>query len=288
MCAQHIERKCEKCGWGLPLMEKRRRKVSGGVRAISSAGTITAPRAVSNTALAASLVLPPLPSNAPVPPAPSSARRIVHSQHLPNRRRPPPNGAANPAARAARLAPHPVPPVPSPEQLAAERPLLEMPTEDCRRPAKRARRDSGPGAGASGSPSPSTGSSSVTTNTPSTSRANSPDHANSVTRPWKAVYSERLIIERNWRKGLCSVQVFTGHTDAVTCLQVDENMPHPSFPVMMSGSWDRTVRIWNLESGEVVGVLRGHLRGIRALQFDSSKLITVRFYPIISLVLSLI
>jgi len=27
MCGQHIDRKCEKCGWGLPLLERRRLKV---------------------------------------------------------------------------------------------------------------------------------------------------------------------------------------------------------------------------------------------------------------------
>jgi len=29
MCEQHIERKCEKCGWGLPLLSERRRRVPG-------------------------------------------------------------------------------------------------------------------------------------------------------------------------------------------------------------------------------------------------------------------
>ena len=27
MCGQHIDRKCEKCGWGLPLLERKRLKV---------------------------------------------------------------------------------------------------------------------------------------------------------------------------------------------------------------------------------------------------------------------
>ena len=30
MCGQHIERKCEKCGWGLPALERRRLKVELG------------------------------------------------------------------------------------------------------------------------------------------------------------------------------------------------------------------------------------------------------------------
>lgn len=94
------------------------------------------------------------------------------------------------------------------------------------------------------------------------------------TRPWKLVYCERLAIERNWRRGTCVATVLSGHTDSITCLQVAEDLPHPAFPVLMTGSWDRSVRIWNLETGKEVGVLRGHTRGVRALQFDALKLVT--------------
>ncbi|KAH3683530.1 hypothetical protein WICPIJ_005499, partial [Wickerhamomyces pijperi] len=30
-------------------------------------------------------------------------------------------------------------------------------------------------------------------------------------RPWKAVYSERFTVERNWRKGLYKIKRFEGH-----------------------------------------------------------------------------
>lgn len=105
------------------------------------------------------------------------------------------------------------------------------------------------------------------------SRPSSPPPA-LLTKPWKSVYTERLVIERNWRKGSCSVSVMEGHTDAVTCLQFDETLSSPAFPVLMTGSWDRTVRIWNMETGACINVLKGHQRGVRALQFDSTKLIT--------------
>ena len=39
---------------------------------------------------------------------------------------------------------------------------------------------------------------------------------------WKQVYSERLVIERNWRKGCYNVKVLEGHNDGVTCLQLDD------------------------------------------------------------------
>ncbi|KAG6329972.1 hypothetical protein ID866_9115 [Astraeus odoratus] len=95
-----------------------------------------------------------------------------------------------------------------------------------------------------------------------------------LTRPWKDVYSERLTIERNWRRGRCQVRTLRGHTDGVMCLQFNETLQHPSFPILITGSYDRTVRIWNLETGAEVRCLRGHTRAVRCLQFDEAKLIT--------------
>jgi F-box/WD-40 domain protein MET30 len=96
----------------------------------------------------------------------------------------------------------------------------------------------------------------------------------SVTRPWKDVYSERMTVERNWRRGRCTVRILKGHTDGVMCLQFNENLSHPAFPVLITGSYDRTVRVWNLETGAELHCLRGHTRAVRCLQFDEAKLIT--------------
>jgi F-box/WD-40 domain protein MET30 len=42
----------------------------------------------------------------------------------------------------------------------------------------------------------------------------------------------------------------------------------------MTGSWDRTIRIWNLDKLECIQTLTGHTRGIKCLQFDTNKLIS--------------
>ncbi|KAE9406476.1 WD40 repeat-like protein [Gymnopus androsaceus JB14] len=187
ICEQHIGQKCHKCGWGLPVLDKR-------------------------------------------------------IYHLPRQS---------------------ISPCPSPDMSSLKRSLEES-TDLVAPPMKRQRSD----LVHSSSPSdPEVDSSSLLTLTaiaPSVER----------TRPWKDVYSERMTIERNWRRGRCTVRTLKGHTDGVMCLQYSETLAHPSFPVLITGSYDRTVRVWNLETGVELHCLKGHTRAIRALQFDDVKLIT--------------
>ncbi|KAI1367765.1 quinon protein alcohol dehydrogenase-like superfamily [Xylaria arbuscula] len=86
-------------------------------------------------------------------------------------------------------------------------------------------------------------------------------------RPWKDVYRDRFKVGSNWQKGRCSVKTFKEHENGVTCLQFDDNM-------LATGSYDNTIKIWNIEKGEVVRTLEGHTRGIRALQFDDRVLVS--------------
>ncbi|KAK4057163.1 hypothetical protein OIO90_001658 [Microbotryomycetes sp. JL221] len=220
MCEQHIERKCEKCGWGLPLLGERRRKAKGMISNLAQRMSTTTSTNHNNR------------SASPVTP-----------------------GVHTPVELTSSLVS--LPPTPAPMS-----PDHTMATSDAdgidQHRTKRAKTHS---------PGPSSPRMSTMSSAQSTGLI-------PARRPWKLVYCERLAIERNWRRGDCVATVLSGHTDAITCLQVAEDLPHPSFPVLMTGSWDRTVRIWNLESGKEVGVLVGHSRGIRALQFDALKLVT--------------
>ena len=101
-----------------------------------------------------------------------------------------------------------------------------------------------------------------------------PHPQNPVTRPWKNVYCERLRVEKNWRKGRCVVRTLHGHEDGVMCVQFAENLACFPYPVLISGSYDHTIRVWNMDTGAQVRCLRGHTRAIRALQFDGIRLIT--------------
>lgn len=182
ICEQHIGQKCHKCGWGLPVLEKKR----------------------------------------------------------PYRKSPSPGAESPPTKRS----------------------LSEDPCDS--RPTKR-QRSFPPGAD---------DESPATLDDQHPLLAPVPVRRESSTRPWKDVYSERLTIERNWRRGRCTVRTLKGHTDGVMCLQFSETMSNPDFPVLITGSYDRTARVWNLETGVELHCLKGHSRAVRALQFDQVKLIT--------------
>ncbi|KAF8553413.1 WD40 repeat-like protein [Imleria badia] len=195
ICQQHIGQKCLKCGWGLPILERRRQARPGS----------------------ASPFMPPSP--------PSSSKRQLEAAHS-----------------------------------HLDRPLKRQRSEGHHYPHDQP----------TASPSPPSSSPQPTDLlTPSTNIK-----TDMITRPWKDVYSERLTVERNWRRGRCLVRTLRGHTDGVMCLQFSETLQHPSFPILITGSYDLTVRVWNLETGLEIRCLKGHTRPVRALQFDEAKLIT--------------
>ncbi|EGV64161.1 SCF complex F-box protein MET30 [Yamadazyma tenuis ATCC 10573] len=86
-------------------------------------------------------------------------------------------------------------------------------------------------------------------------------------RPWKSVYSERYKVEKNWRKGLYVCREFVGHKDGITCLQFNVKY-------LITGSYDATIKIWDIQTGACLRTLAGHTKGIRSLVFDNQKLIS--------------
>lgn len=101
-----------------------------------------------------------------------------------------------------------------------------------------------------------------------TNETNQVTRKKSKRRPWKAVYSERYQVERNWRKGYYAVKNFEGHTGGILCCAFDNQ------GLLMSGSYDKTIKIWNTDTGELLRTLVGHTMGVKALAFDEQKLIT--------------
>jgi len=208
ICEQHIGTKCEKCGWGLPILQRRRLVIP--VSSSSSPSPLAGATTSSNG------------KREQEDPDPTSSPKRHHSE---------PSPSATPSV-------HPTfSPLPAPIPTAARIGSTPPPN----------------------SPSP--------LSLPLTVEG-------ALARPWKDVYSERLKIERNWRRGRCSVRTLKGHTNSIMCLQFSETLPHLPFPVLITGSFDRTARIWNLETGKEIRCLKGHTRALRALQFDEVKLVT--------------
>ncbi|OAX77914.1 hypothetical protein ACJ72_07782 [Emergomyces africanus] len=87
------------------------------------------------------------------------------------------------------------------------------------------------------------------------------------TRSWKEVYRERFMVELNWKHGRYRTTILEGHNDSVMCLQIHDNY-------LATGSYDTTVKLWDLDSGELIRTFEGHTAGIRALQFDGHKIIS--------------
>lgn len=182
MCEQHIDKKCTKCGWGLPLLEKKRlRDAKRAMEARASGKHLD-----DEAALAAPIV----PAQGPV-----SAVSVGQKR----------------------------------------------PAED----------------DAHGTTSSEAGSSTAVAAAP---------QKRPKTRPWKEVYAERYRIERNWRRGKYRMQEFKD-TSSVLCLQFDEQY-------LATGTHDGKVKVWDIETGELVRVLEGHVRAVSALKFDSTKLIS--------------
>jgi F-box and WD-40 domain protein MET30 len=87
------------------------------------------------------------------------------------------------------------------------------------------------------------------------------------TRPWKDVYKDRFKVGTNWKYGRFNLKILKGHSNGVMALQIIDN-------ILATGSYDASIKIWDLDTGEEIRTLRGHTMGIRCLQFDDTKLIS--------------
>jgi F-box and WD-40 domain protein MET30 len=186
MCEQHISRKCTKCGWGLPLLDRKRLRATKRQMQLRSQGrglNTWSPDPTSDVDIAT--------------PAESDVAETLANTELEKSSQ---EGSVSP--------------------VLAKRPPLLPAESDLKR-----------------------------------------------TRPWKDVYKDRFKVGTNWKYGRCSTRVFKGHTNGVMALQFFDN-------ILATGSYDSTVKIWDMETGEEIRTLIGHTSGVRCLQFDDTKLIS--------------
>eukprot|EP00026_Physarum_polycephalum_P008550 Phypoly_transcript_08638.p1 GENE.Phypoly_transcript_08638~~Phypoly_transcript_08638.p1 ORF type:complete len:460 (+),score=33.93 Phypoly_transcript_08638:49-1380(+) len=82
---------------------------------------------------------------------------------------------------------------------------------------------------------------------------------------WKEAYTKKCKVEDNWKNGKFSVSTFKGHTDWVRCLQFEKDM-------LISGSADKSIKIWDMNTQECLKTLVGHHRCINCLSYDNNLL----------------
>lgn len=56
------------------------------------------------------------------------------------------------------------------------------------------------------------------------------------------------------------MQSFTGHSHIIPCLVISADSK-----ILISGSRDKTIKMWELETGELIRTLKGHTDGVHTL-----------------------
>ncbi|KAL9087553.1 MAG: hypothetical protein Q9159_003569 [Coniocarpon cinnabarinum] len=212
MCEQHIDRKCTKCGIGLPLLvqkrlrsEKRQIQLrANGAHGLDEPTSDQPPVVLAQDGDAAAAAATASPAPAPAPATP-----LAHHRNYDE-------------VGKKRLHPDDASQRPTPKRIRTDTPLSD-----------------GGGDYFGGQPR--------------------------KTRPWKDVYRERHRISSNWSRGRCSLRSFDGHQNGVMCLQFNDS-------ILATGSYDGTIKVWNIDSGQELHTLRGHTDGIRCLGFQGNKL----------------
>ncbi|XP_041469450.1 uncharacterized protein LOC121419173 isoform X3 [Lytechinus variegatus] len=68
-------------------------------------------------------------------------------------------------------------------------------------------------------------------------------------------------------KQIKRVRRLQGHVDTICCVKFDIRR-------LITGSMDRTIRVWDIRSGKSIRRLTGHKGGIRCLQFDETRIVS--------------
>ncbi|KAJ3216370.1 hypothetical protein HK099_005906 [Clydaea vesicula] len=84
---------------------------------------------------------------------------------------------------------------------------------------------------------------------------------------YKKLYQQRTILSSNWIKSKYTKSVLTGHADSVYCIQFDNKK-------IVSGSRDRTIKVWSMETKKCIRTLSGHTGSVLCLQYDDKYLVS--------------
>ncbi|KAI9105788.1 WD40-repeat-containing domain protein [Phlyctochytrium arcticum] len=233
MCEQHIDKKCKKCGWGLPLLDNKKRKAPSNM-GDGAGGFIRTKR------LRAEEEIPGAQSRIEERSIPAMSEASSTSQALMRMEGSSlsiPGSSKDTFGSRASSTPSP-PTIPVPTTKDVPELVITSATESCQKIPV------------------------LTNPEPAPMRR-------LFKRAWKEIYAERLVVERNWRMAKYTLRELPGHTDSVMCLHYDE-----SRSLLVTGSYDYSIRVWDTETMECVKVLTGHTRCVRGIHVDDSKIIS--------------
>ena len=83
-----------------------------------------------------------------------------------------------------------------------------------------------------------------------------PGLGKALSRPeWKSMWRARKALQQRWMDGYAAAIYLEGHTDSIYCVQFDEDK-------ILTGSRDRTVRIWDARTYKCIKVIGVPSRGV--------------------------
>jgi F-box and WD-40 domain protein 1/11 len=86
-------------------------------------------------------------------------------------------------------------------------------------------------------------------------------------KSWYYWYKQRHQLEYRWSVGKVASHYLIGHTDSVYCLQFDDEK-------IVTGSRDRTLKIWDLGSYQCVRTMEGHEGSVLCLQYNDEVIVS--------------
>ncbi|KAJ1919092.1 ubiquitin-binding SDF ubiquitin ligase complex subunit met30 [Coemansia sp. S17] len=285
MCAQHIDKVCKKCGWGLPLLDRSSRRVyeataRRALRLASSHGdndeTLRPSRlqqqrygddatdSARNAGQPYSFALPV--ANVTVERA-QTTNDVGPHQLEQQRQRIPVSSLINPSDMDVSL----ISSVCAPQNTVQfmQGPPQHVPGQGSAGPSMASSLHSGSHylrdkRSESGNHSDSSSGNEVAgNNTGGNDQGTGTQRARR--RPWKAIFAERQVIANNWRRFRYHESQVQAHADGILCVQFNDEY-------MITGSYDSKVHVWDAETLELVSELTGHTMPVRALEFDDCKL----------------